>query len=343
MIPLAQALRTQPGIFAHDYQPAADAVSFVRLSEAEIAEASFLDSRTLTPGRPAEARPFAEAEAAAAGLPEQLGFIFHIGHVGSTLLSRLLGRHHGVLSLREPQAFRTLAALHLERERPESLFTPAEFDRRLSLFLRLWSRPFRSGQLPLVKATSGCGALAADVLTRPSEPRAIFMTVKAEPFLATILGGENNPVDIRGHAPARLRRLHARLGEPRFRLSEMSLGEMTAMSWASETAALSAAAEAAPGQSLWLDFDQFLQAPAEHLSRVLRHLGREATAAEAAALAASPDLGRYAKAPEHAYDAALRAAVLDQARARRGDEIAQGMAWLERLRTDSPDLLRSAT
>ena len=336
MTPLARALAGQPEIFPHDYLPAQNAVSFVRLGEREIAEASFLDQRVLTPGRAAEARPFAEVEAASARLPERLGLIFHIGHVGSTLLSRLIGRHPGVLSLREPQAFRTLAALHLELERPESLFTPGEFERRLSLLLRLWSRPFGPGQLPVVKATSVCSAIAPAILARPSAPRAIMMAVEAEPFLATIRGGENNPIDIRSHASARLRRLHARIGEARFRLAEMSLGEMTAMSWASETAALADAAHVGGERVLRLDFDTFLRDPAAGVARALHFLGREVTVEEAAAIAASPDLRRYAKAPEHAYDAALRQAVLDQARALHGSEIRRGLTWLERLEALAP-------
>lgn len=340
MSPLARALVGQPGVFAHDYQPAADTVSFLRLSEAEIAEASFLDQRVMTPGRPGEARAFAEVEAAAAqaGLEERLGFIFHIGHVGSTLLSRLLGGHPGVLSLREPLAFRSLAALHIDLGARESLFAPEAFDRRLGLFLRLWSRPFRPGQLPVVKATSVCCEMAAGILARPSAPRAIFMTVKPEPYLATILGGENNHIDIRGQAPGRLRRLHARLGEPRWRLSEMSFGEMAAMSWANDMATLMAAAEASPNRVLWLDFDAFLQTPAEHLALSLRHLGREVTDTEAEALAAGPAMRRYAKAPEHAYDAGLRKAVLDQARAARGADLKDGRAWLERLHARAPDV-----
>ena len=39
---------------------------------------------------------------------------------------------------------------------------------------------------------------------------------------------------------------------------------------------------------------------------------------------------RYAKAPEHGYDAALRRTVLDQARREHAAEIRKGLAWLER-------------
>ncbi|MEL7190174.1 MAG: hypothetical protein AAGK17_11525, partial [Pseudomonadota bacterium] len=38
-------------------------------------------------------------------------FIFHIGHVGSTLLARLLGEAPDTLALREPQLLRQFAEL----------------------------------------------------------------------------------------------------------------------------------------------------------------------------------------------------------------------------------------
>ena len=63
--------------------------------------------------------------------PRPLHFIFHTGHVGSTLVSRLLDETGAVLSLREPSPLRTLAetsdALHL----PESRIGQARFDELL--------------------------------------------------------------------------------------------------------------------------------------------------------------------------------------------------------------------
>ena len=47
-------------------------------------------------------------------------------------------------------------------------------------------------------------------------------------------------------------------------------------------------------------------------------------------------MGRYSKAPEHAYDSALRARVLAQARAEHGAEIAERLGWLERAGRDYP-------
>ena len=50
----------------------------------------------------------------------------------------------------------------------------------------------------------------------------------------------------------------------------------------------------------------------------------------------SPLFGRYSKGPEHAYDANLRRQVLDQARAEHAQELAKGLAWLERAGAEAP-------
>jgi hypothetical protein len=56
----------------------------------------------------------------------------------------------------------------------------------------------------------------------------------------------------------------------------------------------------------------------------------DASAQEVAAILRGPHMGRYSKAPEHAYDAALRREVLNEARALHGAEIGRGLAWLNR-------------
>ena len=63
---------------------------------------AFLDPRVLNPQTRARSLPWAEIARAidAAQLKEHLGFIFHIGHVGSTLLSRLWVPVRRVLSAR---------------------------------------------------------------------------------------------------------------------------------------------------------------------------------------------------------------------------------------------------
>ena len=335
---LATRIKTSPEAYPHSLDVASDTVSFMTLSEADYARASFLDARVLTAASAPDAIAWPRVAAAVdeAALPERLGLIFHIGHVGSTLLSRLLGAHRNVLALREPDPYRTLARIDAELGSPDSAWDRAAFDQRLGVLLKLWSRGFRPGQLAVVKATSICCGLAAAVLARPSRPPAIFMFTRPEVYLATLFGGENNHLDIRGAAPLRERRLNRRLGGVAVRLDEMSYAQVTAMSWACEMAALADAARTAGGRVLWLDFERLLVRPQARLAEAFAHLGVAADPADIAEIVAGPELGRYSKAPEHAYDAGLRAQVLAQARGLHGDWIAEGMAWLERAGAEHP-------
>jgi hypothetical protein len=330
--PLAQSLALSPEVYPHTLDAVNDAVYAVRLTEADYARASFLDQRALSAQTPGEwVRLDALAAAVEeAGLEEGLGFIFHIGHVGSTLLSRLIGAHPGVLSLREPLPLRVLAQMQLELATAESAWSGEDYDARLGAFLKLWSRRFRPDQLAVVKATSFCSELAAEVLARPGAPRAVLLSVSPETYLATIFAGENNHLDIRGMAANRLRRLHRRIGGEAWRLHALSYGEQVAMSWASETASLAQAQASAGAGALAVDFDRMLAEPEAMLAAVFAHFERAVTDREVAAIASGPDMTRYAKAPEHGYDAGLRTAVLDQARREHAAEIAGGLAWLER-------------
>lgn len=331
--PIAEALAASPTLFPHRIDPLTGAVALIRLTAADYERASFLDSRAIAPGMASRTLPWEQLSAATHSLPERCNFIFHVGHVGSTLLSRLLGAYRSVFSLREPQVLRTLAQI---RSEPQASWAPDIFEARMAALLKLLSRSFEPTQTPLVKATSFVSELAADFLARTYHPRAILMTVRPERFLATILGAENSPAEARMLAPNRLMRLHRRLGSTRWSLDALSPGEMVAMGWACEMTALADAAKFAGAQ--WLDFDRFLVEPHTGLATSLAHLGIAADAAQIDTILAGPDMQRYSKAPEHAYDGALREAVLNEAYALAGEEIRRGMAWLETAAAEFPPI-----
>jgi hypothetical protein len=325
--PLAQIIAESPELFPLALDFATDRVTLVRFGEGDYARASFLDERLLTEAAtPRRLVPWQLLEQAAASLPARpSNYIFHIGHVGSTLLSRLLGKHPEVLALREPAILRSFV---------HSPWTEEEFDRRLDTALRLLARTFRQQQRSLVKATSFVSELAPRILSRRGTPRAVFMFVPAETYLATILGAENSPAEARALAPSRLRRLHARIGEERWNLDRFSLGEVVAMGWACEISALVAAAAVAANRVLWMNFDRFLEDPANGLSSAFVHLETAATPDEITAIVAGPELRHYSKAPQHAYDSTLRRMVLEDGRKTHGAEIARGLAWLDQAAAD---------
>ncbi|HEY1631971.1 MAG TPA: hypothetical protein VGF56_11695 [Rhizomicrobium sp.] len=284
-------------------------MTLVRLAEQDYRQASFLDARLLTPTTQSRTLPWADLAAPSAALPESADFIFHIGHVGSTLLARLMGAHSNILALREPMVLRTFAQTGRHDLAP---------------VLKLLSRTFRPGQRALVKATSFVSEIAPQIMARAYGPKAIFMFVPAEIYLATILGGPNSRQEARMLGVARYNRLRARKPIPQ----PASEGELIAMSWACEMTALQAVTQSE--RILWLDFDRFLADPANALGQCFRHIGVDATDAEIATILAGPDMRTYSKAQEYDYDAKLRQDVLAQARAEHGAEIARGMAWLER-------------
>lgn len=82
------------------------------------------------------------------------GYIFHISHVGSTLLSRIIGEVPGVLSLREPMLLRWLAEVRRDIRQPESRYDWSGYVVRLNTALGLLGRPLPTASKVVVKATS---------------------------------------------------------------------------------------------------------------------------------------------------------------------------------------------
>jgi len=313
-------------VYPHQVDLVRDGLLMVELGRDQFLQAAFLDQRVL--GRESRAAwlTFAEVarELGSAPCEAPTHFLFHVGHCGSTLLSRLLAEC-GLLPLREPLPLRTLAEVQAALDRPWSRWSPGTFDERLRLFVRLWAR----GREPrLVKATSFCNDLAGPVLAARESARAILCCVTPRAYVANILAGPNSRMDLMSMAPMRVERLLARLGEAPGRLWEMSPGVVAAMSWACETAAL-AALPADEKRILQVDFDRFLADVPAQVAVLARHLLPAVDDAALQAAARSPALTRYSKAPEHAYDAGLRRQVLADGEARFGVELRAGLDWLE--------------
>jgi hypothetical protein len=337
---LADSLRPSPELFPHVLDAVSDTMTFIGLQRAEYEGASFLDERVLTPRTVSRRVAWATAASAIeeAGLEETCHYIFHIGHEGSTLLSRLLGALPGAFTLREPLVLRTLAQVR-DRATPVAWAEDAlTFEAHLGGCLRLLSRTFDAQQSAIVKVTSFVSEMAAELVSRPAAPQAVLMFVSAESYLATIFGGPNSRREAALLASSRLQRLHRRMRAHPWNADSLSEGETLAMSWACEMAGLAAAADVAGHRVLRLDFDRFLAEPERHLAAVCHHLDVEASVAQIGALSTGPLMQRYSKGPEHAYDAALRREVLNHARRLHGAEIRRGLVWLSRAAAAHPAL-----
>jgi hypothetical protein len=314
------------------------AALLIELSETDYRAASFLDERILT----------SNLRQAWVGWPElteavnwqelavDADFIFHIGHVGSTLISRLLGEHPEIFSVREPSPLRLVAqAIHYGgADRPIGKFGPGAgvLDRLCKLF----SRTYASHRRAVVKTTSFISELAADILTRYSRTRALGIAVSPQTYITTILAGPNSPHEARSLGEYRLRRLAKRLPNFELKLETLSLGELIAMSWLTEASALSNAAMARQSAFQMIDFDRFLISPNAELARMLDFLGHDSSENAIDRIMQSPHMAQYSKAPEYQYDRHIRQALLNRSWQENNAEISKGMQWLNRIFKDAP-------
>jgi hypothetical protein len=307
--------------------PATGMVRLVAMDRERYRAASFLDDRLMQQPLNAQTLPWPEVEAAVSGkLRTDARWIFHIGHVGSTLISRLLGEIHGVLSVREPRLLRDVAIARSE--------VRAGY---IGSVAKLMSRTFDLDELACVKATSFASEIAAELI--PSGECALFMYAGPRNYVASILTGENSLKELRTLGDYRAMRLAARgITLP----SARNDAEHAAAAWACEMISLEAAAEAMPDRRIaWMDFDYALGDLPNQLAQVAHFFGFDAGRDDIDRIANGPLISRYSKAPEHAYSANLRGELIAEGARRHREEIAGALVMLEGAAQELPLLARA--
>jgi hypothetical protein len=294
------------------------------MDRASYGAASFLDDRLLEAPVDAQIVPWTEIEAAmTGGMRSDARWIFHIGHVGSTLVSRLLGELDCVLAVREPQLLRDLALSPPEIR--QSYIEPVP---------RLMSRTFAEPEIACVKATSFASEIAPELV--PPGERALFMYASSRNYVASILAGENSVQELNILAGRRAQRLNAR----QIYLPAQNPAGLAAVAWAAEMTTLEAAAEAMTDRRLaWADFDTMLVDMETELRRVAKFFGFDT--ARVPEVAAGPLMGRYSKALEYEYSANLRRELIGEAAERFAADIDVALAMLRSASEKSPLLARA--
>ena len=264
--------------------------------------------------------------------PRPCHFIFHVGHCGSTLISRLLGLLPTVLAIREPLTLRGLADAYRMLESPESLVSPAQTLADLTLVHRLLARTYDAEQTAIVKTTSSSSNLGPPLLALESGGRALLLSMGLEPYLANIM---SHLGDVRAFAPMRLRSLAAHLSDHDIRLYDLSFGELAALSWIAELVNLHViAANTENERVLGVDFDAFLQQPGHWMTKICRHFRQPAGENVVTKLLGSDAFSSYSKAPGTRYGAHDRARKLQESWQKNGAAIAAGLSFASRLAAD---------
>lgn len=324
----SEDLASSPAWLPHAVDVGADQVLLVRRGEQEYRAASFLDDRSVRPDTPRQVLSWPDiSKALPRAARHDVQYIFHIGNVGSTLISRLLGELPDVLALREPQVIRAFG--ELLGPVPHTLaWPPAAARERVETLIALLSRTFRAEQRANVKATSFTSEIAH--LLVPEGSRALLLFATLQHYIENILAGENSIRLLQLVTPGRVERLRTRCVGFSSDPDHMSDAQKAALGWACEMTSLQQAAQRLGEERvMWLDFDRFLTEPAEHFLAIARFFGHAADEPVARAICSGALMRRYSKALEYEYSPALRAEILAEARARHGAAIRDALGWLD--------------
>ena len=313
---------------AQALDPNAGLVRLIEMDRENYRTASFLDDRLLQQPVNAHVVPWQTvAEAIPDDAQSDARWIFHIGHVGSTLIARLLGEIPGVLSVREPRFLRDMTMVPADERHEIAAATR-----------RLFSRTFGADETAVVKATSFVSEIAPELV--PNGERALFMYASPRNYVASILAGENSVKESRMLSDIRAQRSAPRVsGLDRQQRSDAHLA---AAAWACEMTALEASAEAMPDRQVeWADFDNMLGNMPGELGRVSHFFGLLAGDEQLQAIANGPLMRRYSKALEFDYSADLRRELIAEADAEFRSDIDDALAMVHSAAEKSPLLARA--
>ena len=317
-------------IFPHQIDLIQDNVLLAELGAKEIHAANFLDQRILTPSTKANWVSWQVVADIFNQTPESdspPGFIFHVGHCGSTLVSRLLTFAEDTQSLREPVPLRILAQDSANINEGRSFLDPEAVLERLGVLIKMWGRGARH---TVIKATSICTDLLPQISLLRPDTRFVFMYNRLETQIATLLAGQNAITDLKGMARFRIQRVQQITGLD-LHLSRLSLGKLAALSWLSETTSITRSLENDAQNIELLEFEALLTDPTTVLRRLMNHLNINTCNATVEKAVLSPVLQSYSKAPEHPYNAETRATILADSRNRFKRNIDEALVWVEGL------------
>ena len=312
----------------------------VHINESIYRQASFLDERMFTPHTQGAWFPLEMLFEATRGLTVPLAphYIFHVGHCGSTLISRLLGELPRVFSLREPLTLLALAITQRELDTPGAPLDGNAWRRLLQLSLQLLSRTYRKDDRSLIKLTSGAGNLAEMLLANNNASRAVLLYLPLKTWLATMLRAEETRENGRAYAAAWLADFHRLTDRTDIRQGTLRDAQQFSLNWLTELLCFKRARDAAPGRTRLLDFETFLAAPAEQLEILADFLELDSSRNQAEVLVNGPLMQSYAKIPSQRFDREMRRRELDEARQRLAAEIRTGLEWAESLCRETPAL-----
>lgn len=328
----------------YDYDLSTQTFTLMRLEERIYRETSFLDQRVAALRLPTiryELKHLAGMFPRLGDARGPMGFIFHVGHCGSTLLSRALGLSERVLPLREPMTLRTLSADERELDSPMSFLSRADWAWLRTTIIDTLARRFRPDQFNIVKATSTGNNLIAPIMDDSESHRAVLLYVPLETYLATMLGKRREGGDLWGQARVRMKDWMGIEETPSFSLHELRAPHFAVLSWMTSMSTMLSAREKFGPRTSAMNFEDLIADPDTQLSKAAGFFGLE-DEAETIVSRFPQVSSAYSKQPDRPFTPEMRAEGLALTRAHFAEEIRTGMDWAQTLIARVPRVLPCA-
>jgi hypothetical protein len=329
--PRIDSLFDTPEMLFRDFQldPAPVLARFLPITELGYRASSHLDRRAVTQaqqGFELNLDDLLQSMHRATRPVRETHFILHVGHCGSTLISRLLGELPGHFALRDPMPLIRIAQAVMREGDPERAISRETAEKMMAVTIGLLGRTWSSDETAVVKPGYFAFSTYANLMRAHPDNRALLLDVPLEVFLATLLRPQQ--LDEQRKAVANLYlRPWSTIADEVLAVDDLSPGEVVAMMWLTHQIGLSAVAAAAPDRVMRLTFDEYLDDPAVRLQEITGFLGRTHPPELIQDLLASPLTGRYAKDTEHPYSPAVRDEALASSREMYTDEIRAGQVF----------------
>lgn len=303
-----------------------------RLDEATYRATSFLDARALQPQQVLVEYNINQLVRIFSSNTElgELGLIFHIGHCGSTLLSRALSTSDAFLPVREPLPLLVLSNLFRELDKPTCFLSKPQFESLKQCIVNALKRRFNPDQLSVIKLNSTCNNLIAPLLDDGAKRRAVCLYLPLESYLTSMLSKDKLSSDVRGQAITRMQAWMQIEDVKPLQLHALNPIQLMVVAWLTNLYQFTRASTAQANQVKLLNFEDFLGDPELALSELCVFFGKPDQADVVTSRYASI-AGGYSKNPSANFDANIRKQAMQLARHRYAADISQGMQWAQTL------------
>lgn len=310
-----------PEWLAHRYEPAQDAIHYLRVDRATRRRVPFLTDANLQGLEP----PLVVRRDGVDVPPEAAApahFIFHSAYCCSTLVANAYDRPGTAFPLKEPLLLNDLVGWRhrgagVEKVRPV-----------LKDAVKLLARPFIQGEACIIKPSNVVNGLASAMMDEIPTAHALLLYAPLDVFVASIASkGLFGRLWVRDLIDKQLRDGLAQLGYSREDYFLQTDLQIAAAGWLAQQALFGAMARKYPDRIRTLNSEILTARPAESLAALDAHFGIEATGAQREAIVAEV-FSRNAKSGE-AFSRQDREAGQQASVSAHRDEIDKVLAWAE--------------